>query len=65
VSEREPVTYWARLVSGYQEAYSLSLSQLAQALGVDRSAVVRWKNGTRIPSPRVKRILEDGQEKAA
>ena len=41
---------FARLV---RERSGLTQSELAQLVGVDRSAVSRWETGRRIPGPRV------------
>jgi transcriptional regulator with XRE-family HTH domain len=65
VGRWEAANKWAELVQRYQDEHGLSLSQTARLLGVDRRTVMRWKDGSRIPSPRVQRILEDGEEQAA
>lgn len=42
---------WAKRITRLMEAAGLTVERLADDLGVGRSTVYSWKNGTRIPSP--------------
>lgn len=59
VLDLQPITYTAEMVQAARRRLGVSQALFAQFLGVSKSALRAWEQGTREPSPMACRFLDE------